>query len=170
MLSLKWLTLFTSLALAAVAPIPREAKHVNKGACCFTLQDTTSGALVHQNPQDGITYLNNPDQPEGWYCLYLSDTRDILYDQDMNACILTGNSQLQPIAQFMCLDGTPGFNLWTITGSHLLAHDGNTSFQSCPNPRGKGSEIWGKKESNNTGCKTISLKATGFQGTCGNLS
>lgn len=169
MLSFKWLALFTSLALAAVAPIPRGEKHVNKGACCFTLQDSKTGAIVRQG-EEGITYLNNPAAPEGWYCLYLSDSRNILWDQDMNACILTGNPDLKPIAQFACNDGTPGFNEWTIKGGNLLAHDNSIGFTSCPNPRGQGSEIWGQKTGDTTGCKPIALKATGFQGTCGNLS
>lgn len=167
MISLKWLTLFSTVAIAAVTPLPPAPnKHVPEGYCCFSLRDSASNALVQQDRKTGQIYLNS-DKPEGWYCIDLSDSRNILYDDYWNACILSLNSNQESIGRFTCLDGTPGPNSWTLESGHL-AHDGDIGYQACPGS--SGSLVWGEKDGDTAGCTNNLLKATDFQGTCDNIA
>ncbi|KAH7149459.1 hypothetical protein B0J13DRAFT_621318 [Dactylonectria estremocensis] len=163
MFPFKCLVLFCSLATAAV--LPRAVKDVPAGACCFTLHDTSTGAIVQQNKDSGFLYLNGA-QPNGWYCINLSNSQNILLDDFNNACFLAPDGLLQ------CLDPTIGPNSWTLkkSGSNtLLAHDGSTTFTSCPG-KPSGRLLYGTKSGDSSQCKKITLKAKDFTGTCKSFS
>ncbi|KAM5352398.1 hypothetical protein ACJ41O_005121 [Fusarium nematophilum] len=163
--SFNLLTLFCSLTMAAVLPRAIE-KEVFKGHCCFTLHNAATGAIVQENFDDGAMLLNG-GKSEAWFCLDLSDPLKVLRDSLYNACFLNfGNGQLK------CLDPTPGFQSWTLkkSGSNtLLAHDGDTTFNSCPNAP-KGTLLYGDRHSDVATCKRVTLKAKGFKGTCKNFA
>ncbi|KAF7551001.1 hypothetical protein G7Z17_g5335 [Cylindrodendrum hubeiense] len=163
MSAFKLLVLFCTLATAAV--LPRVVKDVPAGYCCFTLHDPSSGKIVQQDQESGFLYLNG-GQPSGWYCINLSDTQNVLRDDFNNACFLA------PDSLFQCLDPTIGPNSWTLkkSGSNtLLAHDGSTSFMSCPS-KTTGQLLYGTKSGDSSQCKKITLKAKGFSGTCKSFS
>lgn len=155
------LALFASCALGAVLP---RVQSVPDGACCFTLRDTTSNKVIQQDKTNGNVYFD-AGAPQGWYCINLSDSRDVLLDHLNNACIISIENR------FLCLDPTMGVVSWTLDdsdGTALLAHDGETSYHACPNKSG-GELLWGN-DKKATGCRTVSLKAQGFKGTCPGLT
>ncbi|KAK7413399.1 hypothetical protein QQX98_007701 [Neonectria punicea] len=163
MLPLKSILLFCSLAAAAV--LPRVNQDVPAGHCCFTLNEASTGAIVQENKVNGFLYLNG-GKPNGWYCINLSNSQNILLDDFNNACFLA------PDGLFQCLDPTIGPNSWTLkkSGSNtLLAHDGSTTFTSCPN-KNPGQLLYGIKSGDSSQCKKITLKAKGFKGTCKSFS
>jgi len=154
------LALFCTAALAGV--IPRSGtQDVPAGQCCFTLHDASTGKVVQQDQETGFLYLGS-SQPNGWYCIDLSDTRDILWDDFNNACILTW-----PDEQFTCLDPTLGPNLWTLnhSGALRLSHDGGAGYSACSSSSG---EILYSNQK--TGCRVLQLKPQGLKGTCDGLS
>ncbi|KAL4725430.1 hypothetical protein ACLX1H_007579 [Fusarium chlamydosporum] len=156
MKSFSLITLFCTLATAAV--IPRDT--VFDGHCCFTLQDVASGATVQENSNGNL--LLNAGNTNGFFCIDLSNSQNILRDRAFNACFLN------PSGEVKCSDPTPGFQSWTLkkSGSNtLLQRDGATSFSSCSkaSTSAKGAVLFGDKHSGASTCKKITLKAKNFK-------
>ncbi|KAF4449277.1 hypothetical protein F53441_7439 [Fusarium austroafricanum] len=157
MKSFTLVTLFSILVTAAV--LPRET--VFDGHCCFTLQDVASSATVQQNSDGNL--LLNAGKANGFYCIDLSNSQNILRDSAFNACFLSPSGALK------CVDPTPGFQSWTLrTGSNTLLHDGGSTFNSCTktSTSAKGTVLYGDKHTDATSCKKTALKAKNFKGTC----
>ncbi|KAF4951634.1 hypothetical protein FSARC_12863 [Fusarium sarcochroum] len=157
------LALFYTLAAAAV--LPRDT--VWDGHCCFTLHDVSSGATVQENTDGNL--LLNAGKTNGFFCIDLSNSQNILRDHAFNACFLNPNGV------FKCVDPTPGFQSWTLkkSGSNtLLQHDGDNTFNSCSKTSlsAKGTLLYGDKHADATTCKKATLKAKNFKGTCKNFS
>ncbi|KAF5246098.1 hypothetical protein FANTH_7005 [Fusarium anthophilum] len=159
MKSFTLVTLLCTMATAAV--IPRDT--VFDGHCCFTLQDVATSATVQQNSDGNL--LLNAGKTNGFYCIDLSNSQDILRDNAFNACFLSPSGALK------CVDPTPGFQSWTLQksgGNTLLQHDGGSTFNSCSktSTSAKGTVLYGDKHTDATTCKKVTLKAKNFKGTC----
>ncbi|KAH7262155.1 hypothetical protein BKA59DRAFT_14369 [Fusarium tricinctum] len=159
MKSFTLITLFCTLATSAV--LPRNTVFDNH--CCFTLQDVASGATVQENSNGNL--LLNAGKTNGFFCIDLSNSQNVLRDSAFNACFL------DPRGTLKCVDPTPGFQSWTLKngGSNtLLHHDGASTFNSCSktSTSAKGTVLYGDKHTDATTCKKATLKAKNFKGTC----
>lgn len=160
MLALKHLVFFCSLASALVVP-RAGGQDVPAGSCCFTLHEGSSNTIVKQDKSSGFLYLGGA-KSDGWYCIDLSNSANILRDDFNNACFLASDGQ------FQCLDPTIGPNSWTLKKSNktvYLVHDGDSSYNSCPDKAGN-KLLWGQAQQGASSCKKLSLKAEGFKGSC----
>lgn len=159
------LTCLLLFSLATAAVIPSITKDVPKNHCCFTLHDTKTDNIVQQDQNTGYMYLG-ADQPDAWFCLDLTDARDILLDDFNNACFLA------PYGQLKCLDPTLGFQSWSLKrsgGNTLLTHDDLTAFKACPNDS-DGRLVYGDKQTDFDTCQDIELEARGLKGSCGSFT
>ncbi|WXC57673.1 hypothetical protein SNK03_003578 [Fusarium graminearum] len=162
MKSFSLITLFCTLVTAAV--IPRDT--VFDGHCCFTLHDVANDAAVQENSNGNL--LLNAGSTNGFFCIDLSNSQNILRDRSFNACFLN------PSGEVKCVDPTPGFESWTLkkSGSNTLLHrDGATAFNSCSktSTSSKGTVLFGDKHTGASTCKKITLKVKNLKGTCKNF-
>ena len=140
-------------AAAIVLPLGKRG-FVPPDSCCFTLHDATTNRIIKQTKHNGYLTLfgNNPD---GWYCINLSDSRKVLWDAFNNACFIN------PDQAFQCLDPIPSSDVWSILNARegaLVAVNGMTDFDACED------EVYTNDKG---GCRGIKLKAAGLQGSCG---
>ncbi|GAB0135104.1 hypothetical protein EsDP_00003453 [Epichloe bromicola] len=97
--------LLTFLPSAAAVALPLTQRgHVLPNACCFTLHDAANNRIIKQTEENGFITLSG-DNPEGWYCLDLSDPRKILWDAFNSSCFVNPDQAIQ------CLDPTPSSDM-----------------------------------------------------------
>ncbi|KAG5979582.1 hypothetical protein E4U55_005008 [Claviceps digitariae] len=145
---------FSLLSTAAAVALPlNEQGFVPPGGCCFTLHDAATDRIIKQTKNNGFLTLSG-DNPDGWYCIDLSDTRKVLWDAFNNACFIN------PDQAFQCLDPIPSSDVWGIQDANegaLVAVNGRTDFYAC----GEGVYTNDKGD-----CRGLKLKASGLQGSC----
>lgn len=143
--------------------VPRAGgQDVPANQCCFTLHDATSGNIVKQNTRTGYLFLGG-NQPDGWYCIDLSDPDKILWDDFNNACFVN------PDKSFQCLDPIPSSDEWSLqqSGSDVfIVVNGKSGYEVCPNEE---NAIYTSDKSDKSQCRNLKLKAQGLKGTCQNF-
>ncbi|QPH04885.1 hypothetical protein C2857_002260 [Epichloe festucae Fl1] len=95
--------------------------------------------------------------PKGWYCIDLSDSRNILWDAFNSSCFVNPDQAIQ------CLDPIPSSDVWGIQAASegvLVTVNGKTDFYVC------GDRVY---TSDKGACRELKLKAAGFKGSCGSF-
>lgn len=154
---MKFNYLFTLLPTAAAIVLPlSERGFVPPSTCCFALHDASTDQMVKQTKDNGFLTLSG-DDPDGWYCINLSNSSNILWDAFNSSCFIN------PDQAFQCLDPIPSSDVWSLQDAGegvLVAVNGKTDFNVC------GDKVYTRDKG---GCRGLKLKATGLQGSCGNL-
>ncbi|KAG6005925.1 hypothetical protein E4U43_000526 [Claviceps pusilla] len=149
-------SLLPTTAAAIALPLGKRG-FVPSDSCCFTLHDASTNLTIKQTKNNGFLTLSG-DNPDGWYCINLSDSRRVLWDASNNACFIN------PDQAFQCLDPTPSSDVWSIQDARegaLVAVNDRTDFHACGE---------GVFTDDKGGCRGLKLKATGLQGSCGSFS
>ena len=155
-----WSQLISLAPVVAGLAIRSGGQYVPEDMCCFTLHDSNTDEIIKQETRTGFLFVGG-HQPDGWYCIELSDPNKILWDQFNNACFVASDKK------FTCLDPTPSMDQWAIEqsgGDVLVTVNGDSGFDVCD----KGM-VYSDGKPDKTGCAAVQLKAQGLQGTCGNL-
>lgn len=153
-------SLWVVASLATASVIPRQHGFVPANSCCFTLHDASTGALVREDRTNGFLQLGGSN-PDGWFCINLSEDAGVLRDESKNACFVAPNNEIK------CKDQMPGPQTWDIISSskkgvRSLTYDGETSYKACSDGKNRES-LWGVDKG---GCRKVKVEAKGFKGAC----
>lgn len=156
--SLLFSLLAVASSLAAASVITRQHGFVPANSCCFTLHDASTGALIRQDRSIGSLQLGGSN-PDGWFCIDLSEDAGVLRDETKNACFVAPNNEVK------CHDQLPGPQTWALVGgqnsARKVTYDGKETYKACK--EGNMETIW---SANRGGCRALKVEARGFRGTC----
>lgn len=141
---------------AAVALSLTQRGHAPPNTCCFTLHDAANNQIIKQTKGNGFITLSGGN-PDGWYCIDLSDSSNILWDASNSSCFVNPDQAIQ------CLDPIPSSDVWGMQAAGegvLVTVNGKTDFHVC------GDRVY---TGDKGGCRRLKLKVADLKGSCGSF-